>query len=231
MLTYLPLLFQSALGLSPQQAGILMLPMAVPIFIVPRLVSRYLTHRLSGRTIITVGLGLCFVGLTSLGIEVSKLSYVALLPGMLIVGISAGFLNGETAKVTMTVIPPERAGMAAGVGGTIRFAGIVVGFAALGAVLFNRVVTMLGTGSDIPLEGGRLALVQRLVAGDHAAAAGLGDPAAAIASLASGYSAVFFTAGIVAGVAAVAAWVLIRRSDTAATVHNTIVEAAALPVE
>lgn len=34
MLTYLPLFFQSGLGFGPQKAGPLMLPIAVPLFLV-----------------------------------------------------------------------------------------------------------------------------------------------------------------------------------------------------
>jgi MFS family permease len=39
MLTYLPIFFQSALGFGPRDAGLLMLPLGVPLFIVPRLVA------------------------------------------------------------------------------------------------------------------------------------------------------------------------------------------------
>lgn len=225
MLTYLPLFFQSALGLTPKQSGLFMLPMAVPIFLMPRIVSRYLTHRLSGRTLITIGLGLSSFGLFVLSAEVFRLNYLAILPGMLIVGISAGFLNGETAKVSMTVIPPERAGMAAGVGGTIRFAGIVIGFAALGAILFNRVSSVLG---DSLLDS---AVVQRLVAGDHRAVELIADPLTASNAIAAGYSLVFLTAAILAGAAAGAAWLLISATDTKAVSHKGIVEEVALPVE
>lgn len=230
MLTYLPLFFQSALGLTPKQAGLFMLPMAVPIFLMPRIVSRYLTHRLSGRVLITTGLSLSSLGLLILSAAVFQLSYLAMLPGMLIVGISAGFLNGETAKVSMTVIPPERAGMAAGVGGTIRFAGIVIGFAALGAIMFNRVVSVLvnevaGTAEQATT------LAQQLVAGDARAAAAFGDPTAAIMAIASGYSAVFLTAAVLACAAALAAWTFISASDTAAVSHRSSAEEVALPVE
>jgi EmrB/QacA subfamily drug resistance transporter len=230
MLTYLPLFFQSALGLTPKQSGLFMLPMAVPIFLMPRLVSRYLTHRLSGRTLITTGLGLSSIGLLVLGLEVFELSYLAILPGMLIVGVSAGFLNGETAKVSMTVIPPERAGMAAGVGGTIRFAGIVIGFAAMGAILFNRVSYVLGSAAT-SLGAESQTIVQRLIAGDHRAVASLGDAGVASNAIASGYSTVFLTAAVLAGVAAAAAWLLISADDTKAASRTAHINEVALPVE
>jgi hypothetical protein len=89
-----------------------------------------------------------------------------MLTGMLIMGVGAGILNGETAKVGMTVIPAERSGMAAGVGGTVRFAGVVVGFAALGTVLFARVSVSLNTLRAAAAGSPRMAIAQRIVAGD-----------------------------------------------------------------
>jgi hypothetical protein len=68
-----------------------------------------------------------------------------MLAGMLATGLGAGLLNGETTKVGMTVIPAERAGMASGISGTMRFTGIVIGFAALGVVLFSRIATAIAT--------------------------------------------------------------------------------------
>src|SRR6516165_852641 len=47
MLTYIPILLQSGLGNSPGRAGIMMLPVVVPLLIIPRIASRHLTHRLS----------------------------------------------------------------------------------------------------------------------------------------------------------------------------------------
>ena len=52
---------------------------------------------------------------------------------MVVTGCGAGLLNGETAKVSMSVIPPERGGMASGISGTLRFIGLVTGITGLGA--------------------------------------------------------------------------------------------------
>jgi TetR/AcrR family transcriptional repressor of nem operon len=86
--------------------------------------------------------------LITLAIAVSLGSYGALIAGLVIAGIGAGVLNCEVVKVGMTVIPPERSGMASGVSGTVRFTGIVIGFAALGAVFTARIKTVLCSGID-----------------------------------------------------------------------------------
>jgi EmrB/QacA subfamily drug resistance transporter len=234
MLTYLPLYFQGGLGLAPQQSGLRMLPMAVPLFVVPRFVARYMTHRVSGRALLSLGLGLVGFGMLWIGLVATAFQYSAMLAGMLIAGIGAGILNGETAKVSMTVIPPERAGMAAGVGGTVRFTGIVVGFAALGAVLFLKVEhtlrALLPGVSDID----RRAIAQRVVAGDLSGVVAMKDgiKEIALASFGSGYQTVFLTAAAIALISAVASWWLVRAADTAPVRRSVgMSEPIALPVD
>jgi EmrB/QacA subfamily drug resistance transporter len=205
-LTYLPLYFQSALGCSPQSAGLMILPVALPMFIVPRIVSAYLSHRVSGRGLVSIGLMLSAVGLLSLGYEAAKQCYELMMPGLVLVGMGAGFMNGEIARVSMTVFPPERAGMAAGMGGTVRFAGIVLGFATLGAILFAVIVRALSKLAPNPRS-----LAQQLMSGAHVD--GLTSEATTI--VAQGYSTIFITVGVLILAAALAAWLLISRKDTA----------------
>lgn len=216
MLTYLPFYFQGGLGSEPQKAGLMMLPLAAPLFAVPRVVTRYLAHILSGRVLLVIGLGLVGLGMLWLGLVAGKLDYVSMIAGMLIAGIGAGFLNGETAKVSMTVIPPERAGMAGGVGATMRFSGVVIGFAAIGAILFERVQSSLrGLGPASGLE--LAALTQRVVAGDLFGAAQLkgASPEMVRAGFTAGYQAAFLSSAGVAFLAALATWLLVRSSETA----------------
>ncbi len=220
MLTYLPMYFQSGLGYGPQGAGLLMLPMAVPLFLVPRVTAAYLSHRLSGRALLTIGLALVSVGLLWMACEAPLFDYLAMLGGMLVAGTGAGILNGETAKVGMTVIPPERAGMASGVAVTLRFAGIVVGFAALGAILFRSVSSTVASGLAATPPADRLSLVRSIVAGDlSGAAVGPGPQtmlhALAVTSFGNGYQAIMFAAAALAGLSALLSWVLVRPADTA----------------
>jgi EmrB/QacA subfamily drug resistance transporter len=216
MLTFLPLYFQGGLGFPPQKAGLLMLPMAVPLIVVPRLVARFLTHRLSGRTLLTLGLGLVTLGLAGMGTAAPQLRYLPIMIGMLVAGSGAGILNGETAKVGMTAIPPERAGMAAGVGGSMRFTGIVVGFAALGAVLYEQVAAALRALLPGLSDAENAAVAQRIVAGDLPGAMALNGAVknVALTSFGAGYQAVFFTAAAISLIAAIASWRLVRSSDT-----------------
>ncbi len=82
MLTFMPIYFQSGLGLSPRSAGLMMLPMALPLLIVPRIVTTQLSHRLSGRVLLTAGLALVSVGLAWMGLVAAKLDHRSILIGM-----------------------------------------------------------------------------------------------------------------------------------------------------
>ena len=84
--------------------------------------------------------------------------------GMLIAGCGAGVLNGETARVSLIVIPPDRAGMASDIMGTYRYAGVVVGFAALGAVLYARVAELVPADAALRVAAGDLTAQSHLVA-------------------------------------------------------------------
>ena len=166
MLTFMPIYFQHALGLSPRAAGLAMLPLALPLFIVPRIVTSQLSHRVSGRVLLTAGLGLVSAGLGFVALVAGQLDYHLMLAGMLVAGIGAGLLNGETTKVGMTVIPAERAGMASGISGTMRFTGIVLGFAALGVVLFSRISAVVTAALPALDDSARSGLIRDVASGD-----------------------------------------------------------------
>lgn len=225
MLNYLPIYLQSGLGYRSQAAGLLMLPMALPLFVVPRLVAIYLTHRLTGRALLTIGLALVGAGMLWLAFAVPSFEFGALLGGMLLAGMGAGILNGETAKVSMSAIPPERAGMGSGIGGTIRFTGIVVGFAALGAILFSRVAATVTAALPAWPPADSAALIHSIAAGDLAGV----DPdlhGLALRSFGNGFQAMLFTAAAIAALASLASWLLIRATDTATITRQRQVAAA-----
>ncbi|WP_186223013.1 MFS transporter [Burkholderia gladioli] len=166
MLTYLPFFFQTALHRSPLEAGLLMLLLAVPLFAVPRVVSVHLEHRLSGRALLSIGLVLVAAGLAVASVTVQLLSYAAVVVPMFVASLGGGILNGQVAKVSMTVIPVERAGMASGVAGTLRLSGLVLGFAALGAVLVDRIAADVQLHCPL-LDAGRQLAMTRLILDGH----------------------------------------------------------------
>jgi hypothetical protein len=220
MLTYLPFFFQSALHQTPLDAGLMMLPLAAPLFIVPRIVSAQLDHRLSGRALLSIGLALVAIGLALTSIVIERLDYLQVLAPMFIASLGAGILNGQVPKVSMTVIPVERAGMASGIAGTVRFSGLVLGFAALGAVLFTSVARNMAQHFPTASLQDQAQMTRLTANGNFAGAAHVltnqqVDTTVLIESLAHGYHAVLSVAAVIALIAVVLTWWLTDAKETA----------------
>jgi EmrB/QacA subfamily drug resistance transporter len=218
MLTFIPVFLQSGLGYGSAAAGLMMLPMVVPLFLVPRMVTRHLAHRFSGRVLLTVGLFIVSLGLFLIASVVRQLAYGPMVCGMLFTGIGAGLLNGETTKVGMTVIPKERSGMASGISGTVRFSGLVIGIAALGAVLYGRVASVVADAlPELPVAD-RLWLVHEITAGDLTATASADVSATvrelAFGSFASGYQALLFSGALFMLIATILTCRLVSAAET-----------------
>jgi len=226
MMTYLPLYLQNAFGLNPAAAGLGMLPFALPLFFCPR-IAVTLSSRISGRDLLTFGLAIVAAGNVATALMVgSHLPYGFVALGMLATGCCAGLLNGETAKVSMSVIPPERGGMASGISGTLRFVGLVIGITGLVAVLASETEQrFLHSASVLPLSnvlGDAHHTVARIVAGDiPGVVAQTPEPfRAAIADLsrssfATGFSLVLLVASAVAALAAGLTYAFVSPVETA----------------
>jgi EmrB/QacA subfamily drug resistance transporter len=218
MLTYLPIYFQNGLQRTPQAAGFLMLPMVIPLFVVPRIVVAHLSHRVSSRVLLALGLAVVSGGLFWMGMEAPRFDYSAMLGGMLVTGLGAGMLNGEVVKVGMSVVPSERAGMASGISGTVRFSGIAVGFAVLGAILFARISSTVMTGLPNASASERIGLIRDIAAGNLSGGLSGAVPHAVLKALAmhsfgDGYRAILLAAAAFAALSAVLSWRLIRSTE------------------
>jgi EmrB/QacA subfamily drug resistance transporter len=219
MLTFVPIFLQNGLGYGSAATGLMMLPMVLPLFLVPRIVTRHLAHRLSGRALLTAGLFIVCVGLLLFALIVRQRAYLPMIGGMLLTGIGAGLLNGETTKVGMTVIPKERSGMASGVSGTMRFSGLVIGIAALGAILYGKVASEIAGALPELASADRLRLVHDITAGDLSGGSIPGTDAIklkqlALESFASGYQALFLAGALIVLLAAILTWRLVSAAET-----------------
>jgi EmrB/QacA subfamily drug resistance transporter len=224
LIFFLPLLLQNAYGFAPAAAGVAMLPFALPMFLTPRFGARLGSHY-SGRALLTLGLAITMAGnLLMYVLSASHASYPVFGVGMLIAGIGAGLLNSETAKVMQGAVPAQRAGMASGISATTRFVGLLVGVAALGAVLSVGVTKRFVSSDAVKgLDAGLVAnAAKRVASGDLDGVIGmLGHSAqgaihsAAATAFSGGFGDTSLIAAIVAAICGLLTFVFVRAEKTA----------------
>jgi EmrB/QacA subfamily drug resistance transporter len=130
---YLTLYLQDILRYSPLQAGLRFLPLSMISFFAAPLSGR-LSARIPIRILLGTGMLLVALSLYLMyGVSVSS-GWTTLLAGFLVGGIGIGMVNPPLATTAVSVVPPQRAGMAAGVNNTFRQVGIATGIAGLGAI-------------------------------------------------------------------------------------------------
>ncbi|WP_109613197.1 MFS transporter [Pseudaminobacter salicylatoxidans] len=206
LLVYLPIYIQGVLGYSPSQTGLALVVMAVPLLVMGP-VSARMAVVISPRLFLPFGL-LIIAGGGFLLSLVDQYGATALYAGMIATGVGAGLINGELSNVAISVVAPERSGMASGINNTMRQLGFGIGIAGLGAIFSANLTHGLSQYDR--------AFVERVASGDVVAAASdIGsDPAGAVdtamATLASAISDLSLWAAALAAAAAVLAFLLIR---------------------
>ncbi|NJP81273.1 MFS transporter [Streptomyces sp. AA8] len=162
---------QNALGYSPTEAGLRMLPWTgMPMIAAP--LSGHLADRIGSRPVVVTALALQALGLAHFALVMSPdVSYAAQLPGLIVSGIGMGLFFAPAAKLVMSSVRPAEQGMASGANNALREVGGALGVAVL-ASLFSA---QGGYGSPRRFLDG---LIPALWAG--AAAVALGALAAAL---------------------------------------------------
>jgi EmrB/QacA subfamily drug resistance transporter len=139
MFLYLTLYIQDDLGYGPLAAGVRFLPMTLLIFFTSFFAGR-LTVRIRSRLLL--GIGMLFVtgGLLLMGTTHPTSTWTVLLPGFLVAGFGVGVVNPVLASGAVSVVQPQRSGMASGANNTFRQVGIATGIAVLGAVFQSQIL-------------------------------------------------------------------------------------------
>lgn len=129
---------QGVLGYSPTEAGLRMLPWTgMPMIVAP--IAGYLSDRIGGRPVVTVGLALQAVGLGWFALVVSpEVSYAAQLPALIISGIGMGLYFAPSAALVMASVLPSEQGIASGANNALREVGGALGIAVLASVFSAR---------------------------------------------------------------------------------------------
>ena len=163
---YTTLYLQNILHLSPLDAGLVYLPGTILLFVVSGATAE-LTKRISAGALIVAGLILTAAGLALMTVAQADSSWLALLPGVLVVCAGTGLFNPALATVALGSLPDAQSGLAAGVNDMFRQGAIAVGVAAYGVLV--PAGAALGHGSSASFVNG---LHQALWIGAGVAAVG-----------------------------------------------------------
>jgi hypothetical protein len=225
MFLYLTLYIQDNLGYGPFAAGVRFLPLTLVTFFVAFFAGR-LTVRIQSRFLL--GIGMLFVagGLLLMSDTHANSSWTVLLPGFIVCGIGIGAVNPVLASGAISVVQPQRSGMASGANNTFRQVGIATGIAVLGAIFQSQILAhttaalnKTATGHHVLHQGG--AQLQAAMSAGEVRQLASGIPLQARNALLQAYHSGFSVtlnhlmeiAAIVAFVGVVAAFALVRQRD------------------
>ncbi|WP_052121459.1 MFS transporter [Inquilinus limosus] len=148
----------------------MMMALCGPMLVVPMLAA-LLTRWVSAGALCGAGLLVAAAGLVWLARVPPGLPGAAMVPALLVIGLGISLPWGLMDALAVSVVPKERAGMAAGIFSTTRVAGEGIALAVVGAILAGLSRSGLGTALG-PADPAMLTLAsQRLAMGDLAQAA------------------------------------------------------------
>ncbi|BDH02951.1 MFS transporter [Streptomyces seoulensis] len=160
---------QLVLGYGPLEAGARTAPLALTVVLLNFSgVSAKWAARLGTPVAIALGMALMAGGLVSIA-ELASTGYAGTLLGLVLIGAGCALANPAMAHAIMSAIPPEKAGVGAGINGTLAEFGNGLGVAVLGAVLSSFLAS--GRTLSAGLSAGQLVGSVAVLAGGLVAAA------------------------------------------------------------
>jgi hypothetical protein len=176
-----------------------------------------------------LGVGMLFVmgGLLLMATTHPNSTWTVLLPGFLVAGFGVGIVNPVLASGAVSVVQPQRSGMASGANNTFRQVGIATGIAVLGAVFQSQIVAHTNAalakspyGPEVLRQGGAQ-LRGAMASGEVRAAAAAIPVAGARNALLQAYHSAFSVTlnhlmvigAVVSLVGAVCGFALVRQRD------------------
>lgn len=134
---------QFVLGYEPLEAGLRTAPLALMIVVLNFSgVAAKWAARLGTPAAIGLGMTVMAGGLVSIATLASG-GYAGTLLGLLLIGAGTAVASPAMAHAIMSSIPPEKAGVGAGINGTVMEFGQGLGVAVLGAVLNSRFAALI----------------------------------------------------------------------------------------
>ena len=151
LLVVLPLQLLGVHGQSATLVGLQMLALSAPMLVLPMLAARW-AERVGSARLCTLGLLVCASGLYLLSRHASHPSPSQWVPLLMLIGAGTALPWGLMDGLSVSVVPVQRAGMAAGIFGTVRVAGEGIALAAVTALLALLIGHHLQGASPVSLD-------------------------------------------------------------------------------
>ncbi|WNI23534.1 MFS transporter [Streptomyces sp. ITFR-16] len=193
---------QFVLGYGPLEAGLRTAPLALSVVALNLTgLGARLVPRLGTPVTIASGMGLLAAGLAVIALAGGG-GYGGTLCGLLVMGVGIALAMPAMANAIMSAIPPEKAGVGAGINGTLAECGNGLGVAVLGAVLNSRFAAL------VPSAVGAASLPAALAAAD-----GAGERRAITDAFSSGLETSMLVGAVAVLAGGLLAAVLLRRAE------------------
>lgn len=156
-LLYLPQFMTKVLGWSAVKSGAGLLPM-MGVFAVTSFVAGSLYARLGPKLIVSVGAACLGIGIFLLSFLDAGTEYIALVPGMIVLGVGVGLFYSSITTAAVTALDPSRSSLAGGIVYMCQIAGGAVGLGLNTAIVASASSLSDGIATAFKVDAGLAAV-------------------------------------------------------------------------
>ena len=164
---YVPQLMEKILGFSALKAGFGMLPM-LALFAVVAFMTGRIYDRVGGRRVIIAGTALLAAGPLVISFFNADSGYAVLVPGLVLVGIGAGFFYPSITTAAVTMLDASRSSLAGGITYMFQIAGGAIGLGLTTALFTSRsedLVVSEAADNGLQMTGDQAGVIHGYLAG------------------------------------------------------------------
>jgi len=167
IILYAPQLMEKVLGYTALKAGFAMLPM-LGLFAIVAFMTGRLYDQLGGRRVIIAGTALLAAGPLVVSFFGSDSGYPVLIPGLVLVGVGAGFFYPSITTAAVTMLDASRSSLAGGITYMFQIAGGAIGLGLTTALFTSRsedVVVSEAQAVGLRMTGDQAGVIHGVLAG------------------------------------------------------------------
>ena len=195
---YAPQLMEKILGYTALEAGVGMLPM-LGTFAAVAFLSDRVSARLGMRVVIVGGTAMLAAGPLALSAFGSGSEYLTLVPGLVLIGVGAGFFYPTATTAAVNMLDESRSSLAGGITYMFQVAGGAVGLGLTTAIFTIRsedAVAAAAAEEGLKMSEGQASVIHGLLAGTDAGQSALAEFSGPVADRITAVVVDSFAAGV-----------------------------------